>query len=237
MSGATAHAVSVNDAQGHSCHSGVHTYAMSIYSDQILPRCIDFALSRPEIMKMRARVTEGLRGRVLEIGFGTGLNLASYPREVTQIYALDPLRTAAKLSAARVAACPIPIQWLPVPKSGRLPLPDASVDSVLSTFTLCTIADLHTALAELQRVLVPGGKLHFLEHGRSPKRLVAQLQNLLTPLQRRLGGGCHLNREIDVLLRDSGFCLDRLTNQEMPGPRVSAYTFEGVAHVCTRADA
>src|SRR4051812_12749537 len=122
---------------------------MSLYSDQILPRCIDFALSRPAIMEMRARVTRELRGRVLEIGFGTGLNLAFYPREVTQIYAADPLRTAPKLSAARIAGCHVPIQWLKLPGSERLPLPDASVDSVLSTFTLCTIPDLPTALAEL----------------------------------------------------------------------------------------
>jgi ubiquinone/menaquinone biosynthesis C-methylase UbiE len=208
---------------------------MSFYSDQILPRCIDFALSRPAVMEMRSRVVQGLHGRVLEIGFGTGLNLAYYPREVTQIYALDPLRTAPKLSAARIAACPVPIQWLALPSSGRLPLPDASVDSVLSTFTLCTIADLPTAFAELQRVLVPGGKLHFLEHGRSPERTIARLQDLLTPLNRRFAGGCHLNRSIDVLLRDAGFCLDKLTNEAMPGPRLTAYTFEGVARVCRDA--
>jgi len=208
---------------------------MSLYSDHILPRCIDFALSRPAIMEMRARATQGLHGRVLEIGFGTGLNLTYYPREVTQIYALDPLRSAPKLSAARIAACPIPIQWLKLPDSGRLPLPDASVDSVLSTFTLCTIPDLHTALAELQRVLVPQGKLHFLEHGRSPKPVLARLQDLCTPFHRQLAGGCHLNRSIDVLLRDSGFCLDKLTNHEMPGPSITAYTFEGVAHVCSNA--
>lgn len=208
---------------------------MSLYSDHILPRCIDFALTRPPILELRERVTRDLRGEVLEIGFGSGPNLTYYPEAVTQIFALDPARHAQTMSRRRISARGIPVHWLPLPDSGQIPLPDHSVDSVLSTFTLCTIPRLEGALAELRRVLRPAGKLHFLEHGRSPRRRVAYLQDRLTPLQRRVAGGCHLNRPIDVLLRDAGFCLDALNTFDLPGFGLAAFMFEGVARVCDEA--
>lgn len=205
---------------------------MGLYTDHILPRCIDFALSRPPILELRARVTQGLSGRVLEVGFGSGLNLPYYPREVTQIWALDPSPAAQPLSAARRAASPLPLDWITPTPDGRLPLADGAVDAVLSTFTLCTIAEIAPALRELYRVLKPCGKLHFLEHGKSPDAGVARLQSFFTPLQRKVAGGCHLNRPIDDLLREAGFCLDALQTYYLPGPKLATYMFEGVACAC-----
>ena len=205
---------------------------MGLYTDHILPRCIDFALSRPPILELRARVTRGLAGRVLEVGFGSGLNLPYYPRAVTEILALDPAPAAQPLSAARRAACPIPVQWIALRADGSLPLPDGTLDAVLSTFTLCTIPNIGPALRELYRVLKPEGKLHFLEHGKSPDSRVARLQDLFTPLQRRVAGGCHLNRAIDDLLRDAGFCIDALRTYYLPGPKPATHMFEGVACAC-----
>ena len=205
---------------------------MGFYTDHILPRCVDFALSRPPILELRARVTRGLSGRVLEVGFGSGLNLPYYPPEVTQILALDPSPSALPLSAARRAASTIPLEWIAPSAEGRLPLADGALDAVLSTFTLCTIPEIGPALRELYRVLKPGGQLHFLEHGRSPDARVARLQDVFTPLQRRVAGGCHLNRAIDVLLRDAGFCVDALQTYYMAGLKPATHMFEGVARAC-----
>jgi SAM-dependent methyltransferase len=206
---------------------------MSLYADHILPRCIDFALSRPPILELRARAARELEGRVLEIGFGSGLNLPYYPSAVTQILALDPAPAAQRLSRKRISACAIPLQWLAL-AGDTLPLPTASVDAVLSTFTLCTIADVEATLVELKRVLKACGKLHFVEHGRSHEPNVARWQERLTPLQKRVAGGCHLDRPIADLLRNAGFCLDRLDTYYMPGPRISAYIYEGVACACRK---
>ncbi|MET0386264.1 MAG: class I SAM-dependent methyltransferase [Polyangiales bacterium] len=207
---------------------------MGFYSDYIVPRCIDFALSRPPILELRERVTHGLKGNVLEIGFGSGLNLAYYPAEVTQVLALDPARFAQKLAKNRIADCSIPVRWVDLPPSGRLPLPDACVDAVLSTFTMCTIPELDSALQELHRVLKPCGKLHFVEHGRSPEPQIARWQDRLTPLQRRVAGGCHLNRPIADSLRDSGFCLDALQTFYLRGPKFATHIYEGVACACRK---
>lgn len=204
---------------------------MSFYADHILPRCIDFALSRPPILELRARATRGLEGRVLEIGFGSGLNLPYYPTTVTRILALDPSGASQRLSQKRIADCPIPLEWVEL-GDGSLPLAAGSVDAVLSTFTLCTIPDLDSALAELKRVLKPCGKLHFLEHGRSHDASVARWQVRLTPLQKRVAGGCHLDRPIADRVRNAGFCLDSLETYYMPGPKISAFMYEGVACAC-----
>jgi SAM-dependent methyltransferase len=210
---------------------------MGFYTDHILPRCIDFALSRPPILEARARITRGLLGDVLEIGFGSGLNLPYYPAEVRKVVALEPSRVALKVARERIAASAIPVEALALSGS-RIDLPDASIDAALSTFTLCTIDDLTASLRELRRVLRPRGLLHFLEHGRSPDARVARMQDRLNPLQRFAAGGCNLNRRIDDQLRDAGFCLEAVDNYYLPGPKFSAYMFEGRAHSCPpRTDA
>jgi SAM-dependent methyltransferase len=204
---------------------------MGLYTDQFLPRWTEFALSRAPILAARRRVTHGLRGAVLEIGFGSGLNLPYYPAEVTQVFAVEPSSVAKRLARERVAQCSVPFEWSGL-DGQHLALPDASVDAALSTFTLCTIPDLDRALRELRRVIRQGGRLHFLEHGRSPSARVAHWQDRLNPLHRRLAGGCNLNRDLPDCLRAAGFCIDALDTYRMPGPKLASDFFEGRARNC-----
>ncbi|HET8932603.1 MAG TPA: class I SAM-dependent methyltransferase [Polyangiales bacterium] len=204
---------------------------MGFYAEQIVPRCVDFLLSRPPILEVRARSVQGLRGDVLEVGFGSGLNLPYYPAEVTSVLAIEPSMLARSLAQPRIEAAKVPVRWGGL-DGAALDVPDASVDAALSTFTFCTIPDLAGALRELRRVIRPGGGLHFLEHGRSPEASVARWQDRLNPLQRRLAGGCNLNRTIADCVRDAGFCMDALETYYLPGPRFATYIYEGRARRC-----
>jgi ubiquinone/menaquinone biosynthesis C-methylase UbiE len=201
---------------------------VGVYADHVLPRLTNVALSGQEFGQIRARVAAGLAGQVLEIGFGSGHNVPYYPPAVTRVQAVDPATLGRRLAAARVAASPVPVEYIGL-DGQSLPLDGASVDHVLTTWTLCTIPDPAAALAEVRRVLRPGGTLHFAEHGRSPDPGVARWQDRLTPVQRRLFGGCHLNRQIDRLIGGAGFRLDRLDTSYMSGPKPLGYLFEGVA--------
>jgi ubiquinone/menaquinone biosynthesis C-methylase UbiE len=175
------------------------TGAMSFYREQILPRLTDLALRGKEAARLRGRATAGLSGEVLEVGFGSGLTMPYYPPAVTRVRAVDPSAVARKLAADRVAASAVPVEYAGV-DAQPLPLEDASIDHVVSIFTLCTIPAAERALAEIRRVLRPGGACHFVEHGLSPEETVARWQHLLTPLQRRAFGGCHIDRPIDRLV-------------------------------------
>ena len=201
---------------------------MGLYADQILPRAIDLALRGGEFARPRARVAAGLEGEVLEIGFGSGLNIPYYPAGVKRVWAVDPAAAGRKLAAGRAAACAVPIEYVGT-DAQALPAGDASVDNVLSTWTLCTIPDANRALAEIVRVLRPGGALRFVEHGLAPDAMVARLQQRLTPLQRRAFGGCHLDRRIDQLVAAAGLEPTWLDTYYMKGPRALGYTFEGAA--------
>jgi ubiquinone/menaquinone biosynthesis C-methylase UbiE len=201
---------------------------VGIYRDQVLPRLTDAVMSRREFTPIRARVSAALRGEVLEIGFGSGLNVPHYPAAVTHVRAVDPATAGRKLAAKRVAASPVPVEYVGL-NGQELPLDSASVDHVLTTWTLCTIPDVERALSEVYRVLRPGGSLHFAEHGRSPDFGTARWQDRLTPLQRRLAGGCHLNRSIGQLVADSGLDLTRMENYYAKGPKPFGYMFEGTA--------
>lgn len=201
---------------------------MGIYQDRVLPRVVDVVMNRREFTAIRARVSAGLRGEVLEIGFGSGLNVPYYPAAVTRLRAVDPATLGRRLAAKRVASSPVPVEYIGL--DGQvLPVEAASVDHVLMTWTLCTIPDVGRALSEVCRVLRPGGALHFVEHGRSPDGRVAAWQDRLTPLQRRVGGGCHLNRPIDRLVAGSGLELTRMENYYVQGPKAFGYMFEGRA--------
>lgn len=203
---------------------------MGLYGKYILPRLVNRMLSTSDCLEQRERIAKGLRGSVLEIGFGSGLNLPCYPEDVTKIYAVDPDLTGRKLAAGRLAECPIPVEFTGL-DGQELPLESNSVDAVLSTWTLCTIPDLPKALAEIRRVLKPAGRFHFLEHGLSPDAKVARWQNRLNGLQQIIGGGCNLNRKIDDLLRDSGYEIIEAENFYMKGPKIGTYMYRGVA-VC-----
>lgn len=205
-----------------------HNDAMGFYEDQIVPRFTDFVMSRRELTPIRARVAASLDGDVLEVGFGSGLNVPHYPPAVTGVRAVDPATIGRKLAARRVASSRVPVQYIGL-DGQALSQESASIDHVLTTWTLCSIPDVDRALGEIRRVLRPGGLFHFVEHGRSPDRKVAGWQDRLTPIQRRVAGGCHLNRPIDQLVRNSGLEVLRLENYYAKGPRPFGYMFEGVA--------
>ena len=196
--------------------------------DQVLPRLIDVALGGRDFARIRARVATSLSGEVLEVGFGSGLNVPHYPAAVRRVQAVDPATTGRKLAARRVTASPVPVDYVGL-DGHSLPVDSASIDHALVTWTLCTIPDADRALAEIHRVLRPGGELHFVEHGRSPVPAVSRWQDRLTPLQRRLFGGCHLNRPIDELVTRTGFQIARMQNYYLRGPKAIGYMFEGVA--------
>jgi ubiquinone/menaquinone biosynthesis C-methylase UbiE len=201
---------------------------MGWYRDQVLPRCSNVLMGGRELTGVRARVAADLEGKVLEIGFGSGLNVPHYPPAVTLVQAVDPATLGRKLAAGRLAASQVPVEFVGL-DGQSLSLESASVDHVLITWTMCTIPDVDSALREMHRVLRPGGQVHFVEHGRSPDPGVARWQDRLNPLQRRLFGGCHLNRPIDRLLAEADFDVTRMDNYYLAMPKPLGYTFEGVA--------
>ncbi len=201
---------------------------MGFYEDKVLPRIVDVALGSKRLGKLRRRVAAGLEGEVLEVGFGSGRNVPYYPETVTRVQAVDPATLGRRLAEERVAASSVPIEYVGL-DGESLPLADASVDHVLTTWTLCTIPDVEQSLREMRRVLRPGGSVHFLEHGRAPDEKVVRWQDRLTPLQRRIAGGCHLNRPIDRLVTDAGFEITSLDRYYVPGPRFFGFMYEGVA--------
>jgi len=165
---------------------------------------------------------------VLEVGFGSGRNVAFFPPEVSRVLAVEPASGGRTLADRRVAAGSIPVDYIGL-DGQQLPLDDESVDHVLSTWTLCTIPDVDRALAEMRRVLRPGGTFHFVEHGRSSDPKVARRQDRFTPPWRRIAGGCHLNRPIDSIITDAGFDLTDLETFSTPGPRIFNSMYRGVA--------
>lgn len=205
---------------------------MGLYSERVLPRLMDRAMRHKEFDPIRARVAGGLSGDVLEIGSGSGLNLAYYPSGVTRVLAVEPAMLSRRLAdrrAGRSAAGRSPTVEYTGLDGQRLALPDNSVDHVLSTWTLCSIPDVAQALSEIRRVLRPGGALHFAEHGLSPDPAVAKWQDRLTPIQRRVAGGCHLNRPIGELVGASGLELSGLTNYYLHASKIAGYLYEGTA--------
>ena len=201
---------------------------MGFYVDRVLPRITDVALSGKDFDKLRAKVCAGLSGEVLEVGFGSGRNVPHYPSAVRRVRAVDPATVGRELAAKRLAASAVPIEFAGL-DGEALPLEDASVDHALTTWTLCTIPDVDRALGEIRRVLRPGGSLHFVEHGRSPDANVARWQDRLNPIQKRVFGGCHLNRPIDAILERAGLVVSPLETFYAKGPKPFGYLFEGVA--------
>lgn len=201
---------------------------MGLYARHVLPRLTNRVLDNREFAEIRRRVTADLAGTVLEVGFGSGLNVPHYPATVGRVLAVEPSTVARRLAAERVTASHVRVEYIGL-DGESLPLDDASVDHALTTWTLCTIPQIDRALAEIRRVLRPGGTLHFVEHGRSPAPAVARWQDRLTPIQRRVAGGCHLNRPIDQLLTGSGLGPIKMNNYYAPGPKALGYMYEGIA--------
>jgi ubiquinone/menaquinone biosynthesis C-methylase UbiE len=182
---------------------------MGLYSERVLPRIINTVCGTKTVEPLRHRVCAGLSGDVVEVGFGSGLNVPFYPAAVTRVAAVEPSDVGWKLAAKRLAATAVPVQ-----RSGldgqSLPFADDSFDAALSAWTLCTIPDVAAALGEIRRVIKPGGKLHFLEHGLARDERVRRWQRRLDPLQQRVAGGCHFTRPIVELLMTAGFTIDEV---------------------------
>ena len=202
----------------------------SWYDRHILPYVIDLACGIKPVRRQREKVVPRAQGRVLEIGIGTGLNLAHYDKaRVSSLTGVDPALQMHRLARKRMARAGRDVELVRVSAEG-LPLPDASFDSVVMTYTLCSIPDPVPAVREMRRVLKPGGKLHFCEHGLAPDEGVRRWQRRLNGVWGCIGGGCHLDRDIPALLREGGFALPDLQSMYLPGPRFATFNYWGEAH-------
>lgn len=201
---------------------------MGFYRRQVLPRVMNVVMDDKDLGEIRQRVTSGLSGVVLEVGFGSGLNVPYYPAAVRRVLAVDPATLGRRLAEVRIAKSHVAVEHIDANGDG-LPVASESVDYVLVTWTICSLPDPAGALQEMHRALRPGGRLHFAEHGRSPEPGVARWQDRLNPLQRTLAGGCNLNRPVDQLVVKAGFELAHLDNFYLKGPRAIGYMYEGVA--------
>lgn len=202
---------------------------MGFYDRHVLPHVINLACGAKPIRYQRRKVVPQATGRVLEIGIGSGLNLPFYdPAKVERLWGLEPADEIRRMAARAAHGAPFPVELIGAPGEA-IPLDDASVDTVVTTYTLCTIPDAVGALREMRRVLKPGGRLLFSEHGRAPDAAVRRWQTRLTPLWQRIGGGCRLDRDIPDLLRQGGFALPWLETMYVPGPRPMTFTYWGAA--------
>jgi ubiquinone/menaquinone biosynthesis C-methylase UbiE len=204
---------------------------MGFYAKHVLPRFIDLAMRNPETTRLRAEWLPRARGDVLEVGIGSGLNLPFYSSQVQRIYGLDPSVELQRMARARVADTRLEVEFFLQSAEDAVPLSDASVDTVVFTWTLCSIANAARALQQCKRVLKTGGHLIFLEHGRAPDPGIVAWQDRLTPVWKRIGGGCHLNRKIDELIEEAGFQISEMSTSYLPGPRPMTYTYQGFAQI------
>ena len=193
---------------------------MGVWADRVVPRLTEASLSSGELGELRREACAPLTGRVLELGFGSGLNLRWLPPTVTALGAVEPSDVAWRLSERRRARAKVPLERRGL-DGQQLAEPHASYDSALATFTLCSVADPERALAEVRRVVRVGGVLCLLEHGRSPDPQVARWQWRLDPVQRRVFAGCHLSRDVPALVTAAGFEIEMMRAEQLPGPRVS----------------
>ena len=203
---------------------------MGFYQHYILPRIIDVSMRNKETTRLRSTWIPRARDEVLEVGIGSGLNLAFYSSQVERVYGVDPSLELQRMARKRLTGS-IPVEFFSQSAEEPLPLADASIDTVVLAWTLCSIPDPPKALQQMRRVLKTAGRLIFLEHGRAPETDVVAWQDRLTPAWKRFTGGCHLNRKIDELISAAGFQIAELKTCYLPGPRPMTYTYQGVAHL------
>ena len=202
---------------------------MGLYSRYILPRVVHFACGLKPNMRQREKVVPRARGRVLEVGIGSGLNLPYYdPTKVSKVWGLDPAPEMTRMAERAARSLPFEVEIIGLP-GDEIPLEDNSIDTVLMTYTLCTIPDAIPALRQMRRVLRPGGELIFCEHGEAPDASVRRWQERLTPIWRRLGGGCRLNKPIPALIEAGGFRVKSMDTMYIPGWRPASFNYWGAA--------
>lgn len=205
---------------------------MGFYEQKILPKFINSACAAPPILKQREKVVPHAEGRILEIGMGSGLNLPFYNADkVDMVFGLEPSAGMRELAAPVAEAAPFEVRFLDLPGE-EIPLEDNSIDSIVLTYTLCTIPDGPRALEQMRRVLKPGGKLLFSEHGKAPDVKVQKWQNRINPIWKIIGGGCHINKPIDTMIASAGFKMDSLQTLYLPEtPRIFGYNYWGHASI------
>jgi ubiquinone/menaquinone biosynthesis C-methylase UbiE len=198
------------------------------YEEWILPALIDLSMRNKRLRPYRERVAGAAEGRVLDVGIGSGINLPFYARQVQEIFGLDPSPRLLARAQNKAQGMQLPVQLLEG-SAERIPLADRSMDTIVMTWTGCSIPDVDTALREMRRVLKASGRLLFVEHGRAPEPGVARWQDRVDPFWHRFSGGCHLNRKTDDLLSDAGFRIDQLETGYIPGPRIMTFLYQGAA--------
>jgi ubiquinone/menaquinone biosynthesis C-methylase UbiE len=201
---------------------------MGFYNTHILPRIIQTGMRQEMLLPIRQRLAAAAEGRVLEIGIGSGLNLPLYTSRVTAVIGIDPSRELLTIARQTASGVPLPIE-LADGSAEAIPADAGTIDTVVSTWTLCSIPDVNRALSEARRVLRPNGRLLFAEHGLAPDAGVRRWQHRLTPVWKRLVGGCHLDRDMRVLVEDAGFAFERIETGYIPGPKPLTFIYEGAA--------
>jgi len=202
---------------------------LGFYAEYVLPRIIDLGMRNKETARLRAEWVPQARGEVLEVGIGSGLNLPFYSPNVQRVYGVDPSTELQEMARKRAETAPVKVEFLSQSAEERIPLANASIDTAVVTWTLCSIPNPSQALQQVRRVLKAGGRLIFLEHGRAPDLGVVEWQDRITPFWKHVGGGCHLNRKIDELIMTVGFHIVEMKTCYLPGPRVMTYTYQGFA--------
>ncbi len=202
---------------------------MKFYDKFILPRITNRLCSLGPAMKQRNKVVPQAQGRVLEIGIGSGLNFQFYDSaKVDHLFGLDPSEEMWSIAQRQISLDTIPVAFLKAPAE-QIPLDDNTVDSIVITYTLCTIPNVSASLKEMKRVLKPDGHLLFCEHGAAPDESVLKWQNKLNPVWKKFGGGCNLNRDIPGLIKSGGFNITKLETMYIPGPKIASYNYWGIA--------
>ena len=205
---------------------------MSLYDKYVLPSFLNIACGTKPILKQREKVVPLAEGRILEIGMGSGLNIPYYdPKKVDMVWGLEPAEGMKRKAQKKLASAPFDIQWLDSP-SEEIPLEDNSADTILLTYTLCTIPDWQQALEQMRRVLKPNGKLIFCEHGEAPDENIRKWQKRVNPTWMKLAGGCHLNRPIPEYLEQSGFKIEEMQTRYLPStPKIAGFNYWGVSRI------
>lgn len=202
---------------------------MSFYDTYVLPHMIDIACGMKPIRKQRERVVSLAEGRVLEVGIGSGLNIPYYNRDkISHVWGLEPSEGMRRKAQKNLRRAGFEIEWLDLPGE-EIPLDDKSADTVLLTYTLCTIPDWYRALRQMRRVIRPGGTLIFCEHGEAPDEGVKKWQERIDPIWKRVAGGCHLTRPIPRYIEEGGFSIREMQSEYIPGPKFAAFTYWGIA--------